>query len=152
MSRWEEVVTAEPAFADRVLRIFDQRKHKTLATLRADGSPRISGIEAEFVDGDVWLGMMPDSLKLRDLQRDPRLALHATSDDPPADRPSAWLGDAKLSGRAVAGQRPDLPAPAANWFRIDLNEVVLTYVSDPPDFLVVESWHAGRGLERLERK
>ncbi len=111
VSRWREVVAAEPAFAEQVLRIFDQRKHKTLATLRADGSPRISGIEAEFADGDVWLGMMPDSVKLRDLQRDPRLSLHATSDDPPADRPSAWMGDAKISGRAVVGQRPDRPAP-----------------------------------------
>jgi hypothetical protein len=151
VSRWCEVVAAEPAFAERVLRIFDQRKHKTLATLRADGSPRISGIEADVVDGDVWLGMMPDSRKLRDLQRDPRLALHATSDDPPVDRPSAWMGDAKLSGRAVAGQRPDRPAPPAHWFRIEIDEVVVTYVSDPPDFLVIESWHPGRGLQRTQR-
>jgi hypothetical protein len=27
-------------------------KHKTLATLRADGSPRISGIEVEFTNGE----------------------------------------------------------------------------------------------------
>jgi hypothetical protein len=36
--------------------VFDLRRHKTLATLRQDGSPRISGIELEFVDGDVVMG------------------------------------------------------------------------------------------------
>jgi len=152
VTQWRDVLNAEPAFAERVQRIFDGRKHKTLATLRADGSPRISGIEAEFAEGDIWLGMMPDSLKLRDLQRDPRLALHGTSADPPADRPSAWLGDAKISGRALAAQRPDRPTPPASWFRIDIDEVVVTYVSDPPDSLVIESWHPGRGLQRRQRK
>jgi len=110
------------------------------------------GIEAEFGDGDVWLGMMPDSMKLRDLQRDPRLAIHAMSDDPPEDRPSAWMGDAKISGRAVPAERPGRQNPPANWFRIDIDDVVLTYVSNPPDSLVIESWHPGRGLRRQERK
>ncbi len=149
---WSALAAAEPAFAKRVQAIFDLRKHKTLATLRADGSPRISGIEAEFGDGDVWLGMMPDSMKLRDLQRDPRLAIHAMSDDPPEDRPSAWMGDAKISGRAVPAERPGRQNPPANWFRIDIDDVVLTYVSNPPDSLVIESWHPGRGLRRQERK
>ncbi|HEY0492636.1 MAG TPA: pyridoxamine 5'-phosphate oxidase family protein, partial [Candidatus Dormibacteraeota bacterium] len=133
MATWRQLEASEPQFAERVRRIFDHRKHKTLATLRTDGSPRISGIETEFAVGDIWLGMMPDSLKLRDLQRDPRLALHATSDDPAPDRPADWKGDAKISGRAVPAHRPDRPTPPANWFRIDINEAVLTYVSDPPD-------------------
>jgi hypothetical protein len=34
-----------PEFAERVRRLFDARKHKTIATLRSDGAPRISGIE-----------------------------------------------------------------------------------------------------------
>ena len=152
MSRWHDLVAAEPAFAQRVQAIFDSRKHKTLATLRADGSPRISGIEADFAEGDLWLGMMPDSLKLRDLQRDPRMALHGISEDPPEGHPSAWKGDAKISGRAIAAQRPHRPTPPASWFRIDIEEVALTYVSDPPDYLVIESWHPGRGLERKQRK
>ena len=39
----------------------------TLATLRRDGSPRISGTEAHIVDGQIVLGMMPGSMKARDL-------------------------------------------------------------------------------------
>ena len=42
---WSEVESAEPAFAARVRALLDAEKHKTIATLRADGGPRISGIE-----------------------------------------------------------------------------------------------------------
>src|SRR5512135_3308265 len=92
MARWEEVAAAEPEFADRVRRMLDAHRHKTLATLRRDGSPRISGIEAPFVGGEVWLGMMPGSVKALDLGRDPRLALHSASEDPPEDDPGGWPG------------------------------------------------------------
>ena len=70
MSSWAEFAYAEPALASRVQERFGIRKHKTLATVRKDGSPRISGIEVEFANGELFLGMMPDSLKLRDLERD----------------------------------------------------------------------------------
>jgi len=60
---WAALVAAEPDFAARVQRVFDLRRHKTLATLRRDGSPRISGIELAFVDGNVVMGMMPGSVK-----------------------------------------------------------------------------------------
>src|SRR5205823_6557484 len=56
--RWDDIARAEPAFAERVRALFDARKHKTMATLRKDGSPRISGMEVEFRDGDALLGMM----------------------------------------------------------------------------------------------
>ena len=36
---------------------------------------------------------MLDALKARDLQRDPRFALHSGSDEP-----DDWVGDAKLAG------------------------------------------------------
>ena len=87
--------TAAPELAVAVQRSFDAHIHKTLATLRADGSPRISGQEASFREGELWLGMMPDSRKATDLLRDPRLALHSATVDP-----EMAGGDAKLAGRA----------------------------------------------------
>ena len=51
MTSWGEFERAEPEFAHRVRGLFDAHKHKTIATLRTDGSPRISGIEAAF-EGD----------------------------------------------------------------------------------------------------
>ena len=66
MASWGEIAASEPDFARRVQKRFDAYKHKVIATLRSDGSPRISGIEADFAEGRVSLGMMPGSLKARD--------------------------------------------------------------------------------------
>jgi hypothetical protein len=87
MTTWAEVARAEPEFAGRVRQLFDVRKHKTIATLRRDGSPRISGIEVSFDAGSVWVGMMPGSVKALDVARDPRVALHSPTVDPPDDDP-----------------------------------------------------------------
>ena len=152
MARWEEVVAAAPDLADHVRRCFAIRKHATLATLRKDGSPRISGTEVEFGDdGEIYLGMMSDSLKARDLQRDPRLALHCPTEDAPEGDPSAWIGDAKIAGTGVEepAQEPSGPE-SGHRFRIDITEVVHTAVSG--DVLVIRSWHPDRGLETRERR
>jgi hypothetical protein len=152
MAGWNELEGAEPEFAGVVRRVFESRRHKTLATLRRDGSPRLSGIEVEFAGGQVLMGMMPGSLKLLDLRRDPRLTVHAASDDPPAEDPSRWAGDAKISGRAVEiPDDADAPEAAGRRLRVDIDEVVLTRVGEPADHLLIESWHPGRGLERRKR-
>jgi Pyridoxamine 5'-phosphate oxidase len=158
MASWSEIEAATPELAASARAVFDAHKHKLLATLRRDGSPRISGIEATFADGELWLGMMPGSRKALDLRRDPRLALHSASLDPPDD-PTAWTGDAKLSGRAVEVDDPALlkelgagdQADSAHLFRVDVTELVLTRVGDPPDHLVLDVWQADRGLRRLRR-
>ena len=76
MASWTEFSAAAPELAERVKQSFDAHKHKTMATLRKDGSPRISGTEVEFSDGELWLGSMPNALKAKDLLRDPRFAIH----------------------------------------------------------------------------
>ncbi|HET9847420.1 MAG TPA: pyridoxamine 5'-phosphate oxidase family protein [Candidatus Dormibacteraeota bacterium] len=144
MASWAEFAVAEPELAREVQARFGIRKHNTLATLRKDGSPRISGIEVEFADGELFLGMMPDSRKLHDLRRDPRMALHSPTEDPPDEHADAWRGEAKVAGRAVEVR-------GANRVRIDIGEVVLTHLNQAGDRLVVESWHPDRGRRRLER-
>ncbi|HEU0130104.1 MAG TPA: pyridoxamine 5'-phosphate oxidase family protein [Mycobacteriales bacterium] len=145
MATWAEVVVAAPELAAAVRERFAVRKHATMATLRRDGSPRISGTEVEFDGGDVVLGSMSGAVKARDLLRDPRVAIHSPTVDPDPGDPSAWPGEAKLAGLAVEVPTED----AAHRFAIDVREVVLTRVSG--DRLVVESWHPGRGVERRER-
>ena len=151
MASWKEVEEAEPEFAARVRRLFDAHRHKTIATLRADGSPRISGIEAEFADGELTFGSMPESRKGADLLRDPRFALHSASEDPPEGNPSAWTGDAKVAGRAVLVGELEGEVSGQS-FRADLDEVVLTGLNDAGTMLVIESWRSGRGLRRVERE
>lgn len=163
MAAWRDVVDSEPEFARRVQTIMDAHRHKTIATLRADGSPRISGIEASFAAGQLWFGSMSGARKGNDLRRDPRFALHSASVDPPKGDESRWAGDAKLSGRAVLITDPDeltaatqaLGVPAdegSDLFRADIGDVVVTRVGDPPDHLVIELWRPGRPLHRVERQ
>jgi hypothetical protein len=141
VARWSEVEQQAPELAAAARGFLDAGVHKTLATLRRDGSPRISGTELEFRDGDAWLGSMPGARKARDLQRDPRFALHSASADPPG-----WQGDAKLAGRAVEVTQPD-----SHLFRLDVTELSVVRLAESGDRLVVESWHEGRGLTRVER-
>jgi hypothetical protein len=151
MASWDEVLLQDVAFAEAVRRCFTVRKHCTLATLRRDGSPRISGIEVQFADGQLWLGMMPGSVKAVDVRRDPRVALHSPTVDPPEHDPSAWAGEAKIAGRAVEVVDSGT-TDAGHRFHIDITEVVLTGIGQPADHLVIASWHPGRGLERRERR
>ena len=151
MASWAEFASAEPALASRVQQRFDIRKHKTLATLRKDGSPRISGIEVEFADGELFLGMMPGSLKLYDLERDPRLALHSPTEDPPPGNSRGWPGEAKLAGYALEVRVDDSPVAGGRRFRIDITEAVLTRLNNAGDQLVIESWHPGKGARKFER-
>ncbi|MGN9908402.1 pyridoxamine 5'-phosphate oxidase family protein [Phytohabitans sp. LJ34] len=147
MARWADVEGDAPEFAAAVRRLFEAGKHKTLATLRRDGGPRISGTESEFRDGDLWIGSMWLARKAVDLRRDPRFALHSPSVDPPEGDPSTWSGEAKLSGRAV-----EVPGDgSAHRFRLDIDEVVWTRVGSPADHLVIELWRAGQGLRRIRR-
>lgn len=151
MSRWQDVIDEVPEFARKVEELFQSRKHKTLATLRKDGSPRISGTETEFEQGELWMGMMPGSMKSLDLQRDPRLALHSPSVDAPPGNDAAWTGEAKIAGRGVPVQRSIDGGPPATWIRVEITEVVWTHLDPKAEYLVVESWHPGRGLEVRQR-
>ncbi len=149
-ARWSDLVAEVPEYATRLRARFDAGRHKTMATVRRDGAPRLSGTETVFTDADVTLGMMAGSVKLGDVRRDPRVALHSPSCDPDPADPSAWVGEAKLAGRLVAVPAPD-GGPGAH-FRLEIAEAVLTVVGRPADHLVIESWHPGRGHQRRVRR
>ena len=171
MGRWEDFAAAAPELADRVRGRFTANRHQVLASLRTSGSPRLSGIEVSFVDGDVWVGSMPGSAKGRDLRRDGRFALHSA----PTDE-ELIAGDAVLEGAARLTDAPEVwaailakiaarqPAPAAqegeqsgeqsasiegDLFRLELTRVALVRVEG--GLLVTESWTPERGAARTER-
>ena len=174
MTTWAEFETAEPELADRVRRSFDAGRHKTIATLRADGSPRISGIECEFVDGELRFGSMSRSRKGADLHRDPRFALHGPPVHPVPGEESSWPGEAKVAGRAISrgpisaaaqagasgdqasgdqASGDDTAAEVADgeFFVADVEEVVVTHLDDTATRLVVEWWTPSGGRRRIER-
>ena len=151
MTAWQDVEQAEPEFAQRVRALFDAHRHKTLATLRADGAPRISGIEVAFEDGQVVLGSMPNARKGADLRRDPRFALHSATVDPVEGSEAQWPGEAKISGRVIAAGAIT-EGPDGDRFRADIAEVVHTHLNEAATMLVVEWWTPAYGLRRVERE
>jgi hypothetical protein len=143
MTAWREFETAEPEFAQRVRGLFDAHRHKTIATLRADGAPRISGIETKFAEGELTFGSMPNARKGADLKRDPRLALHSATVDPVEGSEAEWPGEAKIAGRAF---------DTGESFRVDVTEVVHTHLNAAATLLVVEWWTPEGGLRKVERE
>lgn len=154
MPSWREIEEAVPELAARAQRLFDAGRHKTIATLRADGSPRISGIECVFEDGDLRFGSMTGARKLADLDRDARFALHGPTFHPQEGKEREWPGEAKVAGRARRAETDGDPAPdspAGVTFVADITEVVVTHLNDDATRLVIASWTPERGLRTVER-
>lgn len=155
--RWAVFEAEVPELAGFVRERLDAHRHRLMATLRADGAPRISGVEITIDRGELWIGGLPGSRKFQDLRRDPRVAIHSGSDDPPSFR-----GDARLSGRAVAveDQRDKAAFLAAagggppgpfDLFRLSIEEVSTVREAPTRDHLLIDSWRPGATVRRLER-
>ncbi|MFB7633832.1 pyridoxamine 5'-phosphate oxidase family protein [Streptomyces sp. NPDC056149] len=151
---WAAVEAAVPGFAAVVRERFGAYRHHVLATLREDGAPRLTGLEADFRHGELWLGMMTGSRKALDLRRDPRFALHAN----PGGGSELSDGDVRVAGRAVEETDPGVKARYAaavrppepfHLFRAELTEVVRTSVEPP--FMKLEVWRPGRPLRTIRR-
>lgn len=150
MLRWSEFEAKHPDFALQVAACFLNHHHHVLASLRDDGTPRVSGINVFIHQGEMWFGSMRGSRKTGDLLRDSRCALHSA---PLSENLEG--GDAKISGVALqisADQalqwRPDSP-PNDIYFVLRLKEVSRVTVSG--EKLVIEVWDTTRGLRIVER-
>ena len=165
MARWSEFEKEQPDFAARVRKLLDAGRHKTMATIRADGSPRISGIECEIAEGELRFGSMSGARKGADLRRDGRFALHGPNFHPVEGQEGDWPGEAKIAGRAVpagsgvaAGDGDADKAEAdegdgsdGEAFNADISEVVITHLNPEATRLVVEWWTPEQGLRSIER-
>ena len=155
MPSWSEFEAEAPALAERVRARLEAHTHTTLATVRSDGSPRISGTESAIKQGELWIGSMWQARKARDLQRDPRFALHGGSDDPPD-----WTGDAKLAGVAEEIVDPErvreingakAPPGPSHLFRLDLREVSTVELDESRTAIVIEVWTPQAGIRTIKR-
>ncbi|MCQ4118158.1 pyridoxamine 5'-phosphate oxidase family protein [Rhodococcus tibetensis] len=153
MTHWTQFETEAPDLAEAVIARFEAHKHHVLATVRRDGSPRVSGTEVEFYEGTLLLGSMVGARKVLDLRRDPRFALHSNP-----GHHSMKGGDAKISGRAleIVGERKQLIVDhypdeigEADVFELTVDEVVLTTVDG--EHLYVDLWKPGRAITRFTK-
>ena len=155
MPSWSDFEAAAPELAAEVRARLEAHTHKTLATVRRDGAPRISGTEATFADGELWIGSMWQARKARDLQRDPRYALHSGSDEP-----SEWKGDAKVAGSVEEVTEPErvqeMNGEAAaggpsHLFRLDIREASVVRLAESGKEIVIDVWTPGRGVRTMRR-
>ncbi|QDL75924.1 pyridoxamine 5'-phosphate oxidase family protein [Streptomyces malaysiensis subsp. malaysiensis] len=151
---WAGFEAAEPTFAGYAQDRFRRYRHHVLATLRQDGSPRVTPLEVTFLSGELWLGMMPDSRKALDLRRDPRFSVQAN----PGPGDGLTEGDVRVSGRAVEVTDPEAVARFAeavrppepfHLFRTEVTEVVHTASENGE--MVLRTWRPGRPVQVVRR-
>jgi len=135
---WSEFERAQPRLAQLGQHRLISPGVVLVATIRRDGTPRVSPVEPFLLDGELWLSMMWQSTKARDLLRDPRILVHSviTSRDG-AEGEFKVRGNALLEGEpavqlryaeAVAkslGWRPD--SERSHLFAVDVSKV--SYIS-----------------------
>jgi hypothetical protein len=167
MASFADVENVDPEFADRVRTILSTTTNAVLGTLRRDGSPRLSGADPYFHDGQLRIWSMPGARKGQDLRRDPRVALHSIPWDSRKLRDGAaevGSADAKVNGTAVlvsdAGDRSAFRAwlrsergfePPDDWdlFTIDIES--LTVISVDNGQLVLDRWSTTEGRQTMRR-
>lgn len=142
-ANWERFAAEAPSLAESVRARFAANRHHIIGTLRADGSPRLSGTEVQVDGGELRIGMMPDSHKLEDVRRDPRVEIHSA----PLEEDLA-SGDAKVAGRAREIHVP-MEQPGA-LFAVDIERVSLVRVDG--DELELSTWRPERGLRTIRRR
>jgi hypothetical protein len=153
---WASFTERAPELARLGAERFESAQLCLVGTLRRDGSPRISPVEPMIVDGELLLGMMWQSQKALDLQRDPRLAVHSVVSDRAGSE-----GDVKVYGRAVDVTDPGLreryadameakidwrPPEPFHLFAVDVESAGFMVFGDDGYGL---AWEPERGLRRL---
>jgi hypothetical protein len=140
---WRTFADEAPELATVVEGRFAAHLHHIIGTIRADGTPRLSGTEVHVEDGQLRIGMMPDAHKLADVLRDPRVEVHSA----PLELDLA-NGDAKLAGRLhPCGSPPG--GQSGSMFDLDIERVSLVRVEG--DELEFTTWQPGRGVRTLRR-
>ena len=167
MASFADVERVEPDLAERARAILSSTTNAVLGTIRRDGSPRLSGADPYFHDGQLRIWSMPRARKGQDLRHDPRVALHSIPWDSRQLRDSAadaGAADAKVSGTALlTTDADDLTAfrawlksergfePPVDWdlFTIDID--TLTVISADGGQLVVDGWSTTDGRQTTRR-
>ena len=104
--RWSELTQRQPQLAELGRQRLLAPGVVLAATIRSDGTPRLSPVEPLVLDGTLWLSMMWQSRKAADLARDPRILVHSvvTSRD-------GGEGEFKVGDDVLVAQGFDHSAP-----------------------------------------
>lgn len=136
MTRWIQFRKEAPELAEKVESSFESNIHHVIGTIRKNGSPRLSGTEVR-IDDEVRIGIMPDAVRLQDIDHDPRVEIHSAPLEPDLAH-----GDARLSGR--------LEHSGGCEFTLDVTRVTLVRVVDHQ--LLHQVWRPGLGIQESRRR
>jgi hypothetical protein len=158
--RWADVEAKQPRLAELGRRKLAGPGVVLVGTVRKDGTARISAVEPFFWREDLWLPVLLDSLKARDLLRDPRILVHniVTSRDGTTEGEFMLRGRALLEDDrrveeeiavAIAAELPWRPEPGKfHLFRIEVERLASIRWGDHNDQYLT-TWPPGR--EQLRR-
>jgi PPOX class probable F420-dependent enzyme len=117
------------AFSDAARQLLDSAAVATVVTRDPDGTPQVSAAWVGIEDGEIVIGTLDDQRKLRNLRRDPRIALALQS-----DRINQWgLREymvIKGTARITEGGAPELLQRLARTYLGP--DVVFPAMPDPP--------------------
>jgi pyridoxamine 5'-phosphate oxidase-like protein len=152
-------VDAQPRLAKLGEKMLGEPGVVLVATVRKDGSPRLSAVEPFFWEGELWLTMMLGSFKAKDLLRDPRILVHSI-----VTSRSGAAGEFKLRGQAVPERDGELQGRLAakigdelDWrpvpgkfhlFRVEVDDVTFIRYDEPTGDQYVTRWPHGAEFVR----
>jgi hypothetical protein len=152
--RWSELVQEQPELAALGQRKLLDAGVVLVATIRRDGSPRLSAVEPYLLDGNLWLSMLLDSRKAKDLLRDPRVLVHSV-----VTGRDGGDGEFKLRGTARPHTEPELhrryaaavaeglgwhPVPGRfHLFAVDIDDITFIRYDDATGDQFVTRWPRG---------
>ena len=156
---WAGLAEAQPRLAERGEKMLGEPGVVLVATVRKDGSPRVSAVEPLFWEGELWLAMLFGSYKARDLLRDPRILVHSI-----VTSRSGAAGEFKLRGRAGPEHDQDLQgrfaakvADELGWrpvvgqfhlFRVEIEDVTFMRYDEPTGDQYTTRWPEGTEFVR----
>jgi hypothetical protein len=157
--RWRDVVDREPKLAQLGERLLSEPGVMLVCTIKRDGAPRLSPVEPLFWREDLWLSMMFDSQKARDLMRDDRVLVHNIVTDREGRQ-----GEYKVRGVAVPEEDEAVQASYAEvvsktlgWtprvgrfhlFKVDVHDVAYIRYEPSTGDQYTTRWPPGREFVR----
>jgi hypothetical protein len=159
MFYWANFEAAVPLLAAQGRELIERFRFVLVGTIRNDGTPRISPVEAHIVRGHLMLVMITGTLKARDLLRDPRILVNS-----PITHPDAPNTEFKLRGRVVEIRDQALREAAAHaieaasgwrppegwhFFAIDIEDA--TFLAWQSGVLHMARWNRDRGLDHVRQ-
>jgi len=154
---WMEFQERAPEMAAMGLERFRRSGVVLIATLRKDGSPRISPVEPFFISDQLLLGMMWHSMKALDLRRDARCVIHSA-----VTNAEGKEGEFKLRGKAIELNEEGYyqtirerwgvqPSTCLHVFSVDIESASFIAYDIGKGEMIVKQWDPQRGLREMRR-